>query len=204
MEIEIQKGHSVNAPTGKLEVFPLKGFICEERLSHGGWPAFERATARLFQHAGWRGIEIVGGSGDRGADVVGEYSGKTYVFQCKFQKHGTIPKTSVEETIRAINAYQVDEGMTVTNQRFNQSAEDHCIFMRANGVGLSLLNGTQMMFYFESCPQISMARREPRIYQTEAIDSIENARGYGSKTALVIMATGLGKSIVAYEVITKK
>ena len=48
----------------------MAGFVCEERLTFGPWPALERMLARLVEHAGFHDVAIVGGSGDDGADVV--------------------------------------------------------------------------------------------------------------------------------------
>ena len=53
---------------GKLEYH--RQFLSYKRLNLGPWSAFERDLARLLEHGGFKDVEVVGGSGDQGADVV--------------------------------------------------------------------------------------------------------------------------------------
>ena len=42
-----------------------------EDISEGyNWRGLERAIARLMEHLGWRDINVIGGAGDKGADVI--------------------------------------------------------------------------------------------------------------------------------------
>ena len=61
-----------------------KGFLGIERLTKGPWQAFERAIARLLAHTGWDTYDVVGGSGDNGADIIGSINGVEKIFQAKF------------------------------------------------------------------------------------------------------------------------
>src|SRR4051812_22143811 len=68
----------------------LPPFISIERLSLGPWQAFERAIQRLFVHAGFSDVRLVGGSGDAGADVVAELGGRVWVAQAKYRGGGQL------------------------------------------------------------------------------------------------------------------
>ena len=46
-------------------------FLDSRRLLHGPWQAFERDVGRLLVANAFEDVRIVGGSGDRGADVLG-------------------------------------------------------------------------------------------------------------------------------------
>ena len=68
----------------------MPDFLGVERLSLGPWQAFERGVQRLLVHAGFRDVRLVGGSGDEGADVVGELGGRVWVVQAKHRTTGQV------------------------------------------------------------------------------------------------------------------
>lgn len=40
-------------------------------ISNGyNWKGLERAIARMMEHLGWKNINVIGGAGDRGGDVL--------------------------------------------------------------------------------------------------------------------------------------
>ncbi len=49
----------------------MSGFVCEELLTFGTWQAMERMVARLLEHSGFSNVMVCGGTGDNGADIVG-------------------------------------------------------------------------------------------------------------------------------------
>ena len=47
-----------------------------EDISEGyNWRGLERAIARLMEHLGWRDINVMGGAGDKGAEVIATRAG---------------------------------------------------------------------------------------------------------------------------------
>ena len=46
-------------------------FITDRRLIHSTWQCFERDVARLMALTGFSDVRIVGGTGDKGADILG-------------------------------------------------------------------------------------------------------------------------------------
>ena len=49
----------------------METFLDSRRLLNGPWQAFERDVARLLVVNGFQDVRVVGGSGDKGADVLG-------------------------------------------------------------------------------------------------------------------------------------
>ena len=76
-------------------------FLDERRLLRGPWQAFERDVARLLICAGFEDVRVVGGSGDKGADIVGVKNGEIWVVQCKHTTTSPPSKSAVQEVVDA-------------------------------------------------------------------------------------------------------
>src|SRR2546425_3290985 len=83
-------------------------FLDERRLLKGPWQAFERDVARLLIASGFSDVRIVGGTGDRGADVLGVRDGKLWVFQCKHTTTAPPPREALREVVDAGAFYGAD------------------------------------------------------------------------------------------------
>jgi superfamily II DNA or RNA helicase len=182
----------------------MAGFICEERLSYGPWQALERNIARILEHGGFRGVDIVGGSGDGGADVVGTIGGDRWVVQAKFKSSGGADAAAPREAVRAMTGYSAQVAVGVTNGSFTPDAYDYWRTAKLNGIDVRLWPGAELLHLWSQLPTFSRSRRELRPYQVDAVDSVEAKRSEGGKRALVIMATGLGKTVVASEIIANE
>tara|TARA_Y100000588_G_C14232728_1_gene915992 strand:+ start:877 stop:2388 length:1512 start_codon:yes stop_codon:yes gene_type:complete len=183
----------------------MSGFIDMDRLVYGPWPALERAVARFAEHYGFDDVRHVGGSGDRGADVVASRKGKLYVFQAKHLKSGQIGPGAIDEVVRALAAYKADIGVVVTNQSFTKTAQQRRDELKQHGIRIALWGYNRMLRNFdEKLEVVSAARHQLRPYQEEAVDCVEAKRGSGADRALVLMATGLGKSLVAGELVANE
>ncbi|HCD35644.1 MAG TPA: restriction endonuclease subunit R [Chlorobium sp.] len=182
----------------------MAGFVCEERLTYGPWPAFERMAARLAQHAGFTDVAIVGGSGDLGADVVGAMNGSRWVFQAKFRSNGGTDGAGVHEAALAAGKYDAQTAVLATNTYFYENAYAAQREKNEAGLDMRLWNGAYLLEFFEKLPTASHALRELRNYQVSAVEAVEGARAHGQRKALAIMATGLGKSMVANQVIANE
>ena len=182
----------------------MAGFICEERLTYGPWQAFERAIARLIQHAGFSNVALVGGSGDHGADVVALGQGKRWVLQAKFRGTGGVDSSGAREAVNAVAKYDASVAVLASNTYFTEDAYRCKKEQEELGFDLRLWNGRYLLDYFEKIPEDSKAIRELRDYQIRAVDEVERRRGQGERRALVIMATGLGKSMIANQLIVNE
>ena len=182
----------------------MPGFVSHERLALGPWAALERALARLLEHAGFAGVMLVGGSGDLGADVVGTFGGKDWLLQSKYRGSGTVGSSALREAVQAMTAYGANVCVAATNQWFNEDAYQHWNALQSAGIEAYLWNGRSLLEHFGKLPSESVARRPLRQYQGNAVDAVESKRSQGSRAALVVMATGLGKSVVAGELIANE
>jgi len=182
----------------------MAGFVCEERLTYGPWQAFERTIARLVQHAGFTDVTLVGGSGDHGADVVGVFGESRWVLQAKYRDSGGVDRSGAQEAVSAANKYDADTAVLVANSHLLPETYDFQEQQERLGIDLRLWNGRSLLDYFDKLPDTSHARRELRPYQVEAVEQVEKRRSSGAKKALVVMATGLGKSVVANQLIVNE
>jgi len=182
----------------------MAGFVSEERLAYGPWPALERMLARLVEHAGFKDVTIVGGAGDHGADVVATCKGQRWVIQSKYRRSGPMDESAATEVVRALSSYEGDVAVAATNQTFSPVVYEYLKQARNNGINLLLWNGAVLLKHFRQLPRASGAHRVLRRYQDDAVDAVEQARSNGANRGLVIMATGLGKSLVANQLLVNE
>ena len=170
---------------------------------HGPWQAFERMLARLLQHGGFSDVQLVGGSGDQGADVVAMKGTQRWVIQAKYRVSGAIGKNAVAEAYNALKAYKADVCVTTTNQYFS----DDAVKYRANkvniGFDLRLWDCNQLEKLGSQIDDVSKSVRTPRPYQKEAIDTVMSSIKSGHGRGLITLATGLGKTMVAASVVSE-
>ncbi len=182
----------------------MAGFVCQERLTFGPWQSIERMLARLIEHSGFKDVMLVGGSGDLGADIVGTFGQKRWVIQAKYRYSGAIDSAATREVVRAMSAYKADVAVAATNQYFSSEAYEFQEQAQKSGINLLLWNSAYLIDYFDKLKPVSKAYRELRSYQVDAVDSVEHRRSTGGESALVIMATGLGKSVVADQIMVNE
>ena len=181
----------------------MADFLGIERLSLGPWSAFERAIQRLLIHGGFTDVRLVGRVGDEGADVVGERRSRTWVAQAKFRAGGQlVGPSAVDEVTIALDRYGGRVAVVATNSGFNRPAIDAARKRSGDiGVPFYLWDGESLLERARSLPLYARYRDEPRDYQRDAIDAINQAVLSGRRKALLLMATGLGKTRVAAGVI---
>ena len=92
-------------------------FINEQVFAHGPWDYFEKSIARFLIHKGWENVEHVGGTGDKGADIIATKKGEDHVFQVKYsQSTNSLSVEIVDDVVRAMEFYQIDKGVCVSNR----------------------------------------------------------------------------------------
>lgn len=84
---------------------------------------FEKRIELLLRDLGWKHVEHVGQTNDRGVDLRGSYQGRTYVIQCKRYKNLVQP-----EKVRELLGVRENEGaqgaILVTTGRFGPGSSD--------------------------------------------------------------------------------
>lgn len=179
-------------------------FITSDNLG-GSWQAFERAVFRYLIYAGFSGARLVGQSHDKGADVIASKAGKRWLFQVKRwrQKVGI---ADVDKTIQALPIYRAQVPAIVAMSGFEGEVYTHQRSLLARGIPLQLLSGADLI---SRCSQFRDEyppgpHHEPRDYQSKAIRLVVQTYLEGFRqNALVVMATGLGKTFVAADAVRR-
>lgn len=176
-------------------------FLDERRLRHGPWQAFERDVARLLMHRGFDDVRIVGGAGDKGADVLGVKDNQLWVIQCKHTTNSTAPAAAVSEVANAGVFYKADRMLVASSRRIGKGVTAEIDRQRTLGVKVEPLDSAVLLKLADLATEYPKSRRELRPYQLDAVKLfrealIETGRGQ------VVLATGLGKTIVMAETVS--
>ena len=163
------------------------------------WQAFERNLCRLLTYEEYDNVRLVGQTGDHGADVTGNKAGKKWLFQAKHWKK-PVGLDVAQETINAVYEYKADIPVIVSSNGFDAAVKSYQSTLLARKIPLQLWDSNTLVSRTKRLPDKTYNTKEPRDYQSPAIDEIVNAyfAGDGNR-ALVVMATGLGKTFVAAE-----
>jgi superfamily II DNA or RNA helicase len=174
-------------------------FLDERRLLDGPWPAFERDVARLLVFAGFEDVRIVGGTGDKGADVVGVRDGRIWVVQCKFTSTSLPSKAAAEEVVEASRFYTAQQMAIAISRPASPALKAEIARFERLGFPIRLLTPARLLKTIARAPSFPPSRRTLRDYQQQASEKLydslqETGRGQ------IVLATGLGKTVVMAEV----
>lgn len=178
-------------------------FFTDDITSGRDWRGFERAVARLMMHLGWKDVTVIGGSKDQGGDILAtrvEPSGekKSWVVQCKAVTGSNyIGVSAINEAAHAMSKYNTQVEVVATNGEFTQSAKTRKENLIANGFDTRLWNGTTLSQLVDRMPSESVGKRTLRTYQERIVNKVLEKFDEGSKRAFYIVATGLGKTVIA-------
>lgn len=163
---------------------------------------FTRLVERLLWHLDFRGVSNVDGSGDGGADLVANHGDDRWVVQVKSKQSGSVDAGAVDEVLRGMQRFGARQGLVVTNRTFSSAAKARCAdLVSATNVGLHLWSGNDLMDLVQD-PEVAdrILVPELRPYQVDAFEAARHdleTRG----AALLVLATGLGKTVIAGELI---
>jgi len=177
-----------------------EGFLNRARLLHGPWQAFERDIARLMLQNGFVDVRIVGGTGDRGADVMGVQGAQLWVFQCKHTTSTPPPKKAVAEVVEAARYYKAQRMVVAVSRVPSPGLLQEIAKFRRYGLEIDVATPEILLEQMATSPEYVPARRELRDYQRDAASLLREAlidTGRGQ----VVLATGLGKTVVMAEVV---
>ncbi|WP_433490598.1 DEAD/DEAH box helicase family protein [Nocardia grenadensis] len=172
-------------------------------LAGTGWQALERTVQRLLLTRGYAGVQLAGASGDGGADVIGTFGGKRWLFQIKHWR-SRVGASVVAETVEACRRYDAHIPVIVSSAGFDSSVRTQQKQLAASGIPLQLWDRRTLIRHAERVPELPMSVRDPerfqlRSYQELAVERLVRASMDGARSALVVLATGLGKTFVAGE-----
>ena len=100
--------------------------------------------------------------------------------------------------------YEAQIPVIVAANGFDQSVYDQQTILLSQNIPLQLWSTPDLISRFSKLPDDIVNKRDPRDYQKEAINIIcENYHSAYNNKALIVLATGLGKTFVASEAVRK-
>jgi superfamily II DNA or RNA helicase len=169
------------------------------------WRGLERVVARLMAHCGWRDVALIGRPGDQGADIVAvrdEDSGpKTWAVQVKAVSGGNyVSKPALREVLKAQSVYGAHIAAVATNGEFTTSATEEKRALERIGFAIKFWNGAFLEGLLAKFTEDHSFRRNARPYQQTVIDATLAKFDSGSTRAQYVVATGLGKTVIAAKI----
>jgi superfamily II DNA or RNA helicase len=183
-------------------------FITDQTLRGITWQAFERIVMRLLLLEGFTGIRLVGQTRDGGADLIAHRGGKRWLFQVK-RWSAPVHSDVVDRTLQALRSYAAEVPVIVSMRGFDEKVREHQRVLQTEGVPLQLWDRARLIeraSRIDDAPLVVQhpGRFQTRNYQEDAITTVvSTVLGGLLNKALVVMATGLGKTFVAAEAIRR-
>ena len=157
---------------------------------------FERQVVRTLLHLGWSGVRHVGGSWDGGADVVARQGDTRWVIQVKAGSRQA-NADGIRDLERAGTRYSARHGLAVARVGWSSAARS---LARQYRDQVQLYTGKDFVgFVDDDCPVFVPTYRSLHSFQEEAVREIQLRMQNDAPSALIAMATGLGKTVVAAE-----
>lgn len=169
-------------------------------LLKGGPRGLLKVLERLLMLLNFDDVRVIDGSGDLGADILAVRDNEVWVFQAKWKASGTVDASAVNEAFNAAGVYRADRVVVVTNSKLSRPAHVRAREIARLGCEVTIWNGATLEEI-----SVGISRRPPdnfalRDYQKEAVKAADSAIQNGNR-ALVMLATGLGKTVVGGELI---
>jgi len=175
-----------------------ESFVSPAVLITGGPGRFPRQVERLLGQLGFADVANIDGSGDGGGDILARLNGQDWVFQCKWRGKGTLSRAGVDEVNAAVDLYRSDRAAVVTNVKPGPDAIQRARQLARIGRKIDFWTGADLLELYEAADTRQALRL--REYQTTAISKLL-ADLDKTRRALLILATGLGKTVIGGEVI---
>jgi superfamily II DNA or RNA helicase len=176
----------------------MNGFLAPRDLIAGGPYRFTRQTERLLGQLGFRDVVNIDGADDHGGDLLGTLHGELWVFQTKWKSRGSINRAAVDEVSDAQDHYLASRAVVVTNTKPSADAEQRARELLRIGRRIDFWNGSELQGLLDAAaehPPIVL-----RDYQDSAVSALWSDLAH-RRRALLILATGLGKTVVGGEVV---
>lgn len=178
-------------------------FLTEEITQGDDWRGLELAVVRLLSHCGWKDVQDVGRSGDKGADILAVHSrdgvkGDTYLVQVKAVTGGSyVGVSALNQALQGQGHYGAKIVVVATNGDFTKSALKRRDELISQGFDIRLWNGVFLHKLLDQWPEYTPGRKELRPYQKRIVDKIISNFEEKRRKSLFIVATGLGKTVIA-------
>lgn len=177
-------------------------FLSKPILLQSGPSRFNILVERLLGHLGFDDVRVIDGSGDQGGDILAVRGRQLFVFQMKWTSRGSIPKDGVDEVERAKAKYAADRAVLVTNGVPDGGARARMRQLADVGIRIDSWTGDILERLFEEASEAFHHSVQLRPYQEAAVGALE-ADIRRRRRGLLILATGLGKTVIGGEVIAR-
>lgn len=177
----------------------MGGFLDPAFILGLGPGQFPRQIERLLWHIGFSDVANIDGPGDSGGDLLGRHNRLDWVLQCKWKRHGAVGAAAVEEVAGARDVYRADRAAVVTNTRVSYDASRRAEQLMLVAPRIQLWHGLILQRAFDEASD-RFGHVRLRQYQEDATNRLVADLNRTGR-ALLIMATGLGKTVVSGEVI---
>lgn len=182
-------------------------FLSVDRLVEAGPAGFTRALERLLPLLGFTDVVNIDGPNDQGGDLLARFGGKLIAVQAKWRLDpvkGSVSEDAVNEVSNAIDVYGADEGIVVTNGSLTRTARTRIAAFGKVGRTIKAWDGVALAKLYRSArdlpPQVEL-----RPYQVDAVgESLAALDDTERRKALVYLATGLGKTVVAGSIVADR
>ncbi|MFW3171158.1 DEAD/DEAH box helicase family protein [Geodermatophilus sp. CPCC 206100] len=179
----------------------MSGSYLDPQLLHTGGPhRFTRQLERLLGQLGFRDVVNIDGSGDHGGDLLATRGGRLWVFQAKWKSRGAVDAEAVDEVSNAYDHYGASRAVVVTNTRPTAGALQRAHELARLGRRVEFWNGADLQELLRAAEEHPPIRL--RDYQDDAVSSLW-ADLRARQRALLVLATGLGKTVVGGEVLSR-
>lgn len=176
-------------------------FMEPQFLREEGPKGFLRQVERLLALIDFTDVVNVDGPGDHGADAIARLGGEDWIFQAKWKLSGRVDVAAVDEAHNAMQHYGIHRAVVVTNGAFTQKAVARASALREVGINVTLWDGGRLTTLLAHAADQPAPFRLHQ-YQDRAVEAVWTALGEDG-SALVYLATGLGKTVVAGRVLRR-
>jgi superfamily II DNA or RNA helicase len=187
----------------------MANFLTDSVMSGKNWRDLELATMRVLSHCGWHDVQDVGQSGDKGADILAvrdRHDGyaETFLFQVKaITGADYVGVKAIDQAVQGQAHYGAKIVVVVTNGDFTHSAYKRRDELKVAGFDVRLWNGVALKKLLEKWPLYASNHKELRTYQAKIADQIVRNYLAGEKKSFFVVATGLGKTVIASSCVDK-
>lgn len=179
-------------------------FLTQAIMAGEDWRSLELVVQRLLGHCGWEDIQDVGESGDKGADILAVRDApnkqikESYLFQVKaISGSKYIGCSAIEQALQGQAYYGAKILVIATNGDFTKSAISRQKDLAEHGFDVRLWNGKFLIQLLDMWGEYPPNKIIPRLYQKKIIDKIILNFSKNRKKSLFVVATGLGKTVIA-------
>ncbi|MEE4594093.1 DEAD/DEAH box helicase family protein [Streptomyces sp. DSM 41524] len=177
-------------------------FMAPDFLRWVGPFGFTRQLERLALHLGFTDVVNIDGANDQGGDILATREGRLWVFQAKWKAGAAVSPSAIDEVLEAKAHYGADHAVVVTNSRFGPLTHKRRDSLAAVGMRVELWSGQELVDLYSDNRFTAdrLPSRRLRPYQGEALRALVGDLKSADR-ALLVLATGLGKTVVGGEAI---